>query len=425
MISLLDKSKVSFFDYFYLLTIIIYAGMASAFVREFGDIRTFGNAVALVITFAFAIYKRIGLRKDFLILLGIVSLYSAIAAIYAGYSSSRLLWLFSQWLVYFYVAYVICNGYGFRFFVIAETILFHLAIVALICWVILLLIPGPFTSFLQYFALPAFNDSDRFQSANVLFYTVILSNITYGINDQFYFLIRNSGFAWEPGAFACFMCLGICFNMLRTELKLKNNLPLVVFLLALASTQSTTGYSIFGVMLVIWLLLNKKIGWLVLLIPAFVFVFNLPFIGEKLDMKSEGFNEVTLENAKSGEAFDRILSFRIMLDEFLRHPIFGYGFSIPEFELLELQTWSGIGRLLSQYGIIMTSIFFFSLFKSAKRIGLFLSSRYGVLLVLPILGSMISYMLWTQPFFISIWLACFLMERPSNMSNTKLNYQRI
>lgn len=412
MITLLDKSKVPFFDYFYLLAIIIYAGLASAFAREFGDIRTLGNAVALVLTFAFAIHKRIGIQKELLIILGIFSIYSVFSTVYSGYSSSRFLWLFSQWIIYFYVAYVICKGYGYRFFVLAETILFHLAIISLACWVILLIIPGPFASFLKTFALPAFNEDDRYVSANVLFYTVILSNVTEGFDSTFYFLIRNSGFAWEPGAFACFMCLAISFNMLRTEFKLKNNLPLVIFLIALASTQSTTGYCTFGITLGVWLFLNRKFGWLILLIPAFLAVFNLPFIGDKLDMKMEGFNEATLATAGGGEYYDRILSFGIMWDEFLRHPLFGYGFTIPEFERLELHTWSGMGRLIAQFGVFMTILFFVSLLKSTKRIGIYFSSQYGVIVTITILGSMLSYMIWTQPFFIAIWLSCLFVRDP-------------
>lgn len=426
MITLLDKTKVPFFDYLYLLVIIIYAGLASAFVRDFGDIRTLGNAVALTFTIVFVLYKRVRNYRGFLVVLGIISIYSALSITSTGYSSSRFLWQFSLWLIFLYVGCVICRGYGYKLFVLTETILYHLAVISLICWVLLLIMPGQFASFLQSFALPAFNDSDRFQSANVLFYTVILSSVTDGENSDFYFLIRNSGFAWEPGAFACFMCLGIGLNMLRTGLKFKNNIPLITFLIALASTQSTTGYSIFGIMLGIWLFVNKKIGWLIVLIPAALFVLNLPFMGDKLELKSEGFNEATLANASVGEYYDRFLSLSIMWDEFLRHPLFGYGFSIPEFERFELHTWSGIGRLLAQFGICMTILFVVSLFRSAKRIGYYYYSQYGTVIAIAVLGSMISYMLWMQPFFIAIWLSCLFIENPTTKTtNAHLQYQQI
>ncbi len=415
MIKLLDKSKVSFFDYFYLLCIIIYAGQASAFAREFGDIRTVGNAVALVLTFLFAVSKKISIRKEFLIFLGVFTLYSFLV-IFSTNSFHYFLWGYSKWLIYFFVAYVICKGYGYRFVVLAETILLHLAIIGVVCWIVLLIAPGPFTRFLSSFSLTPFNDNERFTSANVLVYTVILSSASgeYGVG---YSIIRNSGFAWEPGAFACFMCFGLCFNALRTNFKLKNNLPFVVFLIALASAQSTTGYTTFAIMLAVWLIYNRKFLWLLVLIPAFLYMMKLPFLGDKIDDQLTGFSDATLQNAGQGDSFDRLLSFRILWDEFLRHPILGYGFAEPDFEKYGLHTWSGIGRLLAQYGIIMSLGFFLLLINSARKLNKFFISSSGILLVIAMIGSMVSYMIWSFPFCVVFWLLCIFMEPPMLQTN--------
>jgi hypothetical protein len=307
---------------------------------------------------------------------------------------------------------VVCNSYGYRLVVLAETVLFHLAIISIIGWLLLLIIPVPFTNFISSFSLAAFNDNELYESANVLVYTVILRGLSGNYGD-WYSIIRNSGFAWEPGAFACYLCFGISFNILRTNFKLKNNSSLFVFLIALASTQSTTGYFIFLVILIVWLIYNRKFVWLVVLIPVFLIIMNLPFMEEKLMFKSSGFSQTSLSNAGIDETYDRITSIRIMWDEFLLNPILGYGFSVPEFEKLELHTWSGIGRLLAQYGIFMSIAFFVLLIKSSRKIGNYFSSSLGYILVISMVGCMISYnQIWYQPFCVAIWLFCLFVEPP-------------
>lgn len=416
MIKLVDKSTIPFFDYFYLLCIIIYAGLASAFVRGFGDIRTIGNAVPLVMTIIFARYKSIPIKKDFLTVIGVFSIYSLAVILLTG-SYHYFLWGYSRWLIFFYVTYVICKGYGYRFFVLAETILYHLALIGLVCWIILLIIPGPFAHFVQLFSLAPFNDEDFFTSANILVYTVILSTAS-GDFGSWYSIARNSGFAWEPGAFACFMCFGICFNALRTNLKLRYNIPFFVFLVALVSTQSTTGYGIFAAMLFTWLIYNRKFGWFLIFIPVFLLMLNLPFMGEKLAFTSSGFSETSLDDASQGESFDRILSFKVLWDEFLEHPLLGYGYAVPNFEKYELKTWSGIGRLLSQFGVIMSTAFVFLLVISSKKLNFHFPYSAGVMTIISILGSMISYMIWSQPFCMAIWMSCLFMEAPREQIKT-------
>lgn len=422
MVKLLDNSKISFFEYLYLFCIIIYAGMASAFVRDFGDIRTVGNAIPLGLTVLFMIYKKVFIQSEFIEMLSILLFYSVLTIITTG-SSNTFLWKFSQWSIYILVAYAICKGYKYRFFVIAETILFHLAIIGIICWVILLIVPVEFTHFISLFSFTPFNDDINYKSANVFFYTIILSHAYGGVDsDGFYLIMRNCGFAWEPGAFACFMCMAICFNVLRTKMRFKKNIPFIIFLLALASTQSTTGYSTFGIMLIVWLIYNKKIGWFVLLIPLFLFVIGLPFMSEKLEIRAEGFSDATLDNVQGNMGYDRLLSFRILLDEFLEHPLFGYGYSEPSFAKYGITTFSGIGIILSQFGIFMSTLFLLSLISSAKKLSNHFDGGASIMIIFAILGMMVSYQLWIQPFFISIWLFGFFNRKNSVSYNYQHQY---
>ncbi len=404
MIKLLDNSKVSLFEYLFLLCIIIYAGSASALTRQIGDIRTIGNLIPLVLSIIFAIYKRIRIQKELFFVIGAFSLYSILVIIATG-SSHYFAWQYSRWLMFFFITYTICKGYDFRFVALTETILFHLAIISIIGWAFLLIIPGPFTNFISSYALEPFNDNERYTSSNILIYTVILSSITDGPGD-WYLFIRNSGFAWEPGAFSCFMCLGIAFNALRTNLKFKKNLPLIVFLIALISTQSTTGYCVFGLMITVWLFANKKVVWGIILIPIVLYFIGLPFIGDKLAYLSENFTKATLSGSSVGSGYGRLLSFKIMWDEFLLHPLLGYGYAESIIEQHEIQTWSGIGRLLAQYGFIMTSVFMVLLWNSAKCLNKFFCSSNWLMIPIVIIGMMVSYMSWIQPFYMAVWMFC-------------------
>lgn len=77
------------------------------------------------------------------------------------------------------------------------------------------------------------------------------------------------------------VCGGIFCNMMRKEFSFTKNIPLYVFVVALLSTQSTTALSAFGVGVIIWLLINKKVKYAILLIPFILWVYSLPFVSEK------------------------------------------------------------------------------------------------------------------------------------------------
>lgn len=406
MIRLLDKTRIPFFDYFYLFALIIYAGNASSFVIELGDIRTIGNAVALLLTFIFASRHKVFIDRQFLIVIAIVTFYSLVVS-FATHSFHYFLWEYSRWLIFLYIAFVTCKGYGYRFFVVAETIIYHLCIISLICWVFLLLIPGPFTNLISAISLPW--RSEDYHSYNVIFYTINEFVTSEALSD-WYIRTRNAGFAWEPGGFACFICFGLLFNLVRTDLRLKNNIPLSVFLIALASTESTTGTVTFGIMLLVWLLIKKQFGWIALLFPVMLLVMNLPFMGDKLMVEAEGYDSVSLAGAYQGEKYDRILSFFIYLDLFKASPLLGYGYSQSIIEQNELKLFSGIGQLLAQYGAIMSLLFFWSLIKSSIRLGQKHKNPIGLTLIVAMIGLMISYRIWSQPFFMAIVLSCFFMN---------------
>lgn len=397
-----DTPRVSFYEYFYMFWILIFTGYASEFARGFGDIRTWGNGFFLLLTIIFAINQRVYQYKPLLLALGVFTLYSVVSIAFSN-SSEYFRWEYSKWVICFFSSYVIVRGYGNRFFEIAERVLVVLCTIGLVFWVGLLIIPTQTINFLSLFQIKSI-DQDAFYSLNSIIYTVNTFAVERELSDWTLF-VRNAGFAWEPGIYACIVCCGIVLNILRYDgFKFHNNINLWIFLVSLVSTESTTGFTIFGFIILIWIIQSKKFKWLILAIPLLLYSLSLPFMGDKLSALSEGFSTASLANANMGEGYNRILSFKIFFDEWLSHPLLGYGFSTSEIMESELVTFSGIGKVLAQYGAILFCIFVTCLAKSSHAIStLFCSKNYPYLLV-TIICMMISYGVFHLPFWMSIWM---------------------
>ena len=398
MIRLLDKSKTTFFNYFYIFCIFIYAGSATVFARDLGDIRTFGNAFAMVITLFFFIKNKIKFTKLYYISIAVFLLYAVITSINNNLVNPR--WI-SEWIIWLTMAYGVCQGFKEKLFVVVESLLLHLCIIALIFWVIHLLMPDIMTEFVKKYAFSQPYEEDCNVIANMVFYTINDD----AIENEFALLLRNPGFAWEPGAFASFVCLGIFCNMLRTNFKVFNP-SLWVFLLALASSQSTTGFLVFLAMVFLYFIINRKYTLLLLSIPILIMVFNLPFVKEKLLYEFEIMQYLDY-NRNSG-AVSRLYSLQLNIEEFLRHPIIGLGGYTKGTWLAQhnydVATISGIGNMLVYFGAVMTLLFIILLVRSCIYIKKVTKSQNAIILLITILGIMVSYNLWKQPIFIAFWM---------------------
>ncbi len=401
MIRLLDKTKISFFNYFFFFCIVIYAGKATEFSRDLGDIRTIGNAFALIMTVAFILKNRITFTGNYAKAILVFLIYSVATSINNGMINP--LWM-SQWIIWLTIAYALCQGFQSKMFVVFETILFHLSIVGLVLWLIQIVSPGFVTQLVKTFEFSKPYAEDDNVLANMIVYTLV--NADYG-NADFSLLIRNAGFTWEPGAFASMICLGIFCNSLRTNFKLRKNYSLWVFFAALFSTQSTTGFMIFLVMLAIWMILNREFILMPIAVPLFIALFEMSFVRDKMMNEYEGLQTADYSRATSG-SFGRMYSFQLDFEEFLRHPILGLGGyqngTWYKLQGYDFSTISGIGHLLAYYGAIMTIVFFAMLFKSCKRIKDLFNSSNAYLLLVAMVGMMISYSLWTHPLYIAFWM---------------------
>lgn len=409
MFRLLDNTRISRYTLLYLLIIIIYTANASQFVRLYGDIHRFseGSIFLLITTIIFIRRNHVVFPKHFLKIVGIFLIYAAITTI--NNRVINLIWIY-KWILGLVIAFSLCQVYGKKIFVAYETILYRLCQISLVLWLALLFFKGPFISIMSQLSLTPF--STEKETLNILIYSV------NNFDDSSYALLkRNAGFAWEPGAYSCFVILALFCNMLRTNFTFKKNRPLLTFILSILSTQSTTGFFMLIFLFAGWLIAQKKVAVAWVIIPLLGLLFSFPFVQDKfydhIDSNQEfEFSDLSI---RDNNDVNRLIAFQISWEEFKRHPLIGLGGYDDGTYLrqkgYEVVISSGIGKILAMYGLIMTFLFLYTLRNTTKIIEEQFQTRNAYLLYIPIIGMMFSYNLWLLPFYITFWMYGFLISK--------------
>jgi hypothetical protein len=235
-------------------------------------------------------------------------------------------------------------------------------------------------------------------------------------------IIRNCGFAWEPGGFAVFLCLAIFINLFFIKSEVKLNRRFWVMVLALLSTQSTTGYIIFIIIMIFYIFqANMKVVILLfpILVIGIVFLFSLPFMKDKI---IEYFKEASQVDIIVAESIgtettrnpQRFASFIISFRDFKNNPILGYGGQVEERWFNKIRSniapISGIGNLLAQYGLVGFFFFMTLLINSSRFFSRNFNYNGSFLLFLILLLITISYSLIFTPIVMSFWMFQFFED---------------
>ena len=327
------------------------------------------------------------------------------------FSSSNL--SFYLFLVYaIIIAFIHVRVYGRHLFPIYEHIMVVFSAISLVLWGISVLSPSVNGLFLRF--------PETSSGNNVLY----LFNWMDPMKGQIYgSLIRNAGCSWEPGRFAIMLIPAIIVNLSREGIKFRGNGRIIILLLALASTISTTGYS---VVLLIYALFQfkrinvKSIASLIITIPLAIYIFSLDFMGEKIQdrvhfegLTNERMHDINYNEQMYGDEYigslDRFESAYFEWINFQQKPLLGYGRNTDHSwfcqEILEnLSLTGGLVKIISQYGINIGMFLYALLFYSSYRISMTFNHQQRVIFAVALIASSISYPVFSIPVFTAFWL---------------------
>jgi hypothetical protein len=406
------SERMSFFDYLYVVVIIIYAGRANVFVESgsFMD-NPVGASLLIVLSGILALRWNIKFNKQYYLL--IFGLFIYFIAVTIKYGEIRPTIFLSHFFL-FSIVYIAVKSLKVNFFIIFEQVLFYLAIIGLFFWVIQILLGGD-TLYSYFNKIPSLYTFSYVtgDGLNVILYSVQPTSMSL----QYDFLPpRNCGFAWEPGAFAVYLCLAIFINLFVIKSDARSNKRLWVFVIALISTQSTTGY-IISLVILFYYYLNKNLNIMVLLLPLIVIIiitiFSLPFMSEKILFVYEQVSEIetmVVSSIDLGASYapGRFASFVIAFEDFINNPVLGMATVSQESWTYKIganiSPISGIGNLLAQYGIV--GFFFFMLFtiKSSLWFAKQFNYKGKLLLFFLMLLISVSYSVILLPLIMSFWM---------------------
>lgn len=417
MIKILDNLYYPLYEYLYLFVMVIYmAQMTPDTGRMVGGLS--GNPIPLlipiVLTIILLIRNPISFAHNKLWMLVGIMLGWSVAVCYKFHDFSPANLSYCIFLIYaIFIAFIHIRVFGRDLFPIYEHIMVVFSVISLFLWGISVVIPAS-GAFFHLF--PETANGNNF---------LYLYNWTDPAKIQVYGdLVRNQGCSWEPGRFAIMLIPAILINLSREGMVFRGNKKILILLLALASTMSTTGYSIVCLLYVIFLLTNanptRVLVFTFILLPLTVFLFSLDFMGNKIQDRAnfEGLTRERMKginyNAKEhGDEYlgslDRFESAYFEWINFRQEPFLGYSRNTDHSWFKQnisknLVLTGGLVKILSQYGIFVGVFLYILLFYSSYKIGRASWHQNKFVYAIILLLSSVSYLIFCIPIFTAFWL---------------------
>jgi hypothetical protein len=310
-----------------------------------------------------------------------------------------------------------------------------ISVISLVLWGIAVLLPDT-DDFFHLFPETSFG--------NNVFY---LFNWMDSAKEQVYgSLIRNAGCSWEPGRFAIMLIPALLINLSRRGITFRNNIKVIILLLALASTMSTTGYSI-AILLysIFWLdkiTIKKCLTFIVFVLPLCLYLFSLDFMAEKIQERAqfEGLTQQRMEQMDWNMdvhrdeylgSLDRFESAYFDWINFQKEPLLGYGrntdYSWFRQEISEnFELTGGLVKTLSQYGIFVGVLLYVILFFSSFKISKLFPHQRKLAFAFALLLCSVSYPIFSIPIFTAFWLyGLFCYKDDKQVLRILLNQQKL
>lgn len=408
----------AFFERLYVFVMVIYmAQMTPGAGRMVG--RLSGDPVPLlvpiVMTLVLLVRHPVSFLHRRLWLFAGIMLCWTVAVCYKlhDFSSTHLSFYFFLFYAIF-VAFIHVRVFGHELLRMYERIMVILSAVSLVLWGLAVLLPDSGSFLFRMFPQTSFGN-------NVLYlfnWMDPLKGQTYGS------LIRNAGCSWEPGRFAIMLVAAIQVNLSRCGIRFRRNKSILCLLLALATTVSTTGYSIVLLLYALYSLRRRKLSnvltFLFVVLPVSWYVFSFDFMGDKIRDRAD-FDGLTREQMEGldyraqehGDEYVGSLDrFESMYFEWLNYqndPLLGYGrdndYSWFRQDITTNYALSGgLVKILSQYGIFVGVLLYAILFYSSWRISRTCRYSQPLAVAIVLLLSSVSYPVFCIPVYTAFWL---------------------
>lgn len=414
MLKIAENMYCPYFEYLYMFVMVIFMGQMTAETsRMVGGLS--GNPIPflipIVLTLILINKNPIAFgSKKLIYSIGTFAIWSiAIAVKYSMKDTEEASYLFFLFYAIF-IAYIHIKVYGSDYFPIYEHIMVVFATISLVLWP-LGFIAGPF-----FRIFPETHFGNNF---------LYLFNWMDPAKGQIYgHVIRNAGCSWEPGRFAIMLTLAIAVNIAREGITFRNNKNISILILALASTLSTTGYSIAILLYTLFWFreynTKNSLRFVLFFIPIVFAISSLSFMSEKIESKinlqQESYerDKSMAWHAKTGgdehiASLDRFESIYFEYQNFLKDPILGYSRNKNHSWFYKqvsknFTLTGGLVKIFSQYGLIMGIIIYMILLYSSIKISKTSKVRSSLAIFLTLLLSSISYPIFCIPVFMSFWM---------------------
>lgn len=394
------SSKKSAIDFLIMLVLVMVSGLAT---------RLFRGVESLLFLFVFSLIYLFAsgsmLNKRYIAACMVWIFYILLSMLF--YLGHNYFWPF-YYICNFTIIYAVVKYFGVNLIEIYLEVIFFLAGLSLVIFSIQIVNPYLIIdTWREYDMSGLLYDKPFTYYSHAFFYTV------HQFIDTSKGQVRNAGFAWEPGAFSCFLLIAIYFQLLADKFSIgKSVLRYCVLFLALFSTFSTTGFvGLFVILL--WYMsntskTNRFYSYLAILVLSIPVLYFIPDQIEKIE------NELNVDVAHSiymaegnenEKSLGRFQSMYIFAADFISNPFIGVGADSSQRWIerngLSVIPTSGLGNMLATYGLFLMIPFLYILGMSSKLYVNMHASNGGYIFFVLVVICGFSFSLLETPIFLT------------------------
>lgn len=393
--------KKSYYNTLIVLIIILISARTSTLVKS--DILLVGFAISLLL-YAWVNSYLHSFQKFIYVFIFLSSFAFVELLFFENVNYLTYLRIATRVLIVF-LAFNIVNN----FWKVFEKIVFTLVVISLIIFPIQVLVPNIVVGLLT--PINSVLNSSGSESLSGLIYTF---HHTFLRSD---YIARNSGFMWEPGAYAGMIMISMSILLLQSGFQKQLIKRYLIYIVALISTFSTMGY----ISLVVFILvvavelrsvsLQGVLFFLIIGVVSGVYIYQLPFVAQKIERETEnakvaydGSINKSVKDKMSLGRFGSLQSGFILLQE---NPFFGIGLDDSRrLGGIGYYQWTnGLVDYTLKFGLIGLFILILNLHKSVQKIRFTPNNRISnMLIVLIFLMILFSNPIGILPVYIALQL---------------------